>query len=169
LRALRGVKGEIEVDIVGPVEDETYWKACQRERDQLGENVTVRVCGPADHASVRKRFQGSDLFLFPTLGENFGHVIAEALGSGCPVLLSDRTPWRELEKAGVGWDVPLETPEVFRELIQRCVDMDEEEHRAMRDAAFAYARKRLEDPAAIEANRRLFRVAFGEEAGVDSK
>jgi hypothetical protein len=42
-----------------------------------------------------------DLFLFPTLGENYGHVISEALASGCPVVISDQTPWRNLEAEGI--------------------------------------------------------------------
>jgi hypothetical protein len=31
--------------------------------------------------------------ILPTLGENFGHVIAESLLSNTPVLISDKTPW----------------------------------------------------------------------------
>ena len=46
--------------------------------------------------------------ILPTLGENFGHVIVEAWTAGCPVLVSDRTPWRQLASHGVGWDVALD-------------------------------------------------------------
>ena len=47
-------------------------------------------------------------FILPTLGENFGHVFIEALAAGCPLIISNRTPWLELEKKGIGWDIPLE-------------------------------------------------------------
>lgn len=65
-----------------------------------------------------------DLLLMPTLGENFGHVIPEALISGCPVLISDRTPWRELESKKAGWDIPLSRLEKFHSVLQQCVLMD---------------------------------------------
>ena len=54
-----------------------------------------------------------DLLILPTQGENHGYVIQEALLSGCPVLISDRTPWRGLAALGVGADLPLEQPERF--------------------------------------------------------
>src|SRR3546814_17574361 len=38
------------------------------------------------------------------LGENYGHVIAEALEAGLRLLISDQTPWRGLAEAGVGHD-----------------------------------------------------------------
>ena len=47
-------------------------------------------------------YQKYDCFLFPTLNENYGHVIAEALANGCQVVLSKgTTPWDDLHlKAG---------------------------------------------------------------------
>ena len=58
-------------------------------------------------------------FFFPTLGENYGHVIYEALDSGCPVLISDQTPWRGLSEVGAGWDLPLDKPDLFRQACKR--------------------------------------------------
>ena len=52
----------------------------------------------------------NDLFFLPTRGENFGHVIAEALSVGTPVLISDQTPWRKLAAVGLGHDLPLAVP-----------------------------------------------------------
>ena len=56
----------------------------------------------------------NDLFFFPAHGENYGHVIAEAMAAGCPVLISDQTAWRNLEEKGAGWDLPLDAPGRFR-------------------------------------------------------
>lgn len=47
-------------------------------------------------------FSQATAFLFPTLGENFGHVIAEALSVGCPVFVTANTPWTELIQRGAG-------------------------------------------------------------------
>ena len=50
---------------------------------------------------------------------------------GCNCVVSDRTPWRGLEEAGAGWVLPLEKPERFRAVLQRCVDMGPEEYAAL--------------------------------------
>ena len=50
------------------------------------------------------------VFLFPTLGENFGQVILEAMTAGCAILISDATPWRGLQEKGYGWELPLAQP-----------------------------------------------------------
>ena len=56
-------------------------------------------------------FQTAHYLLSPTTQENFGHSIVEAWAHGCPVLISDRTPWRGLEAHNVGWDWPLDESE----------------------------------------------------------
>jgi glycosyltransferase involved in cell wall biosynthesis len=64
--------------------------------------VRVTYNGTLEPAEVRTTFASHDLFLFPTLGENFGHVIAESLSASCPVLCSDQTPWTEVLESGGG-------------------------------------------------------------------
>ena len=39
--------------------------------------------------------------VFPTRGENFGHVIPEALSAGTPILLSDQTHWEQDASLGL--------------------------------------------------------------------
>ena len=58
-----------------------------------------------------------DLFFLPTHGENFGHVIFDAINCGLPVLLSNNTPWKNIEKYSIGWSVPLENEEKFIQII----------------------------------------------------
>jgi glycosyltransferase involved in cell wall biosynthesis len=48
----------------------------------------------------------ASLFLLPSHNENFGLVIAEALAHGVPALVTDATPWSELNQNGGGWCVP---------------------------------------------------------------
>ncbi|MFC3087932.1 glycosyltransferase family 4 protein [Tabrizicola soli] len=94
LRALAQCPEEIALDIWGPVEDAAHWQACQRLMAALPAHVTVQHKGPVAPEAVSATFAAYDLFAFPTHGENFGHVIFEALRAGTPVLVSDRTPWQ---------------------------------------------------------------------------
>jgi len=47
----------------------------------------------------------------PSLTENFSYTVLESLQAGIPVLISDQTPWRDLQSQRVGWDLPLENRE----------------------------------------------------------
>lgn len=125
----------------------------------LPPNVRARYLGPLDYSAVAPTFARSDVFLFPTFGENFGHVIVESLAAGCPVIVSDRTPFRDLEEHGAGWVVPIEQPEGYQRALALCAAMDAHTHGRMRDAAREYARRIITDPKPIEQNRQLFRDA----------
>ena len=47
----------------------------------------------------KKYFGNNDFLILPTKGENFGHVIAESLSASLPVIISQNTPWRNLQLA----------------------------------------------------------------------
>jgi glycosyltransferase involved in cell wall biosynthesis len=157
LKMLVGLSGNVFFDIFGPAEDREYFAECQQEIAALPLNIEARYCGQIEHAKTAHVFSDHDLFLFPTFGENYGHVISEALVAGCPVLISDQTPWRNLEADGVGWDIPLNETERFRSVLQQCVDGDNEWHAALSKRARDYGVKHASAPQTIDANRRLFR------------
>lgn len=48
-------------------------------------------------------YQKAELFVLPTVDENFGMTVAEALVCGTPVVCSRGAPWPELETRGCGW------------------------------------------------------------------
>ena len=103
----KGVEGKVEFDIYGSIEDEEYWKQCQDEIKKLPENVKVEYKGLVGHDEVHEVFSQYDAFLFPTLSENYGHVIAESLIVGTPGIISDQTPWNGVGEKNAGWAIPL--------------------------------------------------------------
>jgi glycosyltransferase involved in cell wall biosynthesis len=156
LDMLEGLEGEIAFDVHGPIEDRRYWARCEERMRRLPRNVTVRYRGAVPFGAASEVLARYDALLLPTLGENFGHVIVEALAAGCPPIVSNRTPWRDLEARRVGWDLPLEEPERFRAALAACVRMGADEHREWSEEARRYAQEVTTDPSALEATRRLF-------------
>jgi glycosyltransferase involved in cell wall biosynthesis len=159
LRMLGRLKGNVEFSLYGPVEDRRYWLECRELMGSLPPNIRVQYRGAVLHQDVPK-IMGEHQFLFlPSLGENFGHVILEALLAGCPVLLSDQTFWRDLEAKGVGWDLPLDASERFEAVLQRMLMMNNEEYQLWSSRARDFAVSTSRDAAALEQNRALFKRA----------
>jgi glycosyltransferase involved in cell wall biosynthesis len=156
LKMLRGLEGEISISIFGPIEDKIYWKTCQRLMNDLPQNIKATYCGIVKHDKVRGIMESHELFLFPTLGENYGHVIVEALSAGCPILISDQTPWRDMEKYGVGWDIPLDGMTRFKETLQYVIFMNRKEYSKMSVNAQEYGLNVEKDETVIDQNRQLF-------------
>ncbi|NJC81145.1 glycosyltransferase [Planosporangium mesophilum] len=102
LQALNELSTRVELDIYGPLEDAAHWKHCEAIIRRLPASVRVRYRGEVSPEDVRRTFHDYDAFVFPTRGENFGHVIAESLSASCPVVCSDRTPWTEVLESGGG-------------------------------------------------------------------
>ncbi len=162
LEVLRGVGIPVRFDIYGPVRDASYWRRCSALLQELPRDVEAQYRGSVEHAQVAAVLAQYDLFFLPTLGENFGHVIFEALSAGTPVLISDRTPWRGLEAAGAGWDLPLDRPDLFRDRIRALAGLDPDARAAMRRSAFAHARRTGASDEPIRQNRILL---AGDDAG----
>lgn len=160
LRALERVRGaRIDLHVHGPREDAAYWAECQAIAHALPPNVRMEYRGEVEHGRVAALMREHDLFLLPTRGENYGHAIVEAMRAGTPLLIADTTPWRGLADAGAGWDLPPRDVDGFARALEACAAMTPAEQAAMSRAVTAYAASRLDDHAAEEATRALFRAA----------
>lgn len=121
----QGTRGKAFFDIYGPIEDIEYWKRCQEEIKKLPENVIVVYKGLVTHDQVHEVLSKYDAFLFPTLSENYGHVIAESLAVGTPVIISDQTPWSDVNNYKAGKALPLNHSEAFTEEINRIINCND--------------------------------------------
>jgi glycosyltransferase involved in cell wall biosynthesis len=164
LELLPRVSGEINLDVYGPIEDDQYFEETKQIVKNLPANVKVEFKGAVDNVRVPRVLGGYHFFVLPTLGENFGHIFVEAMNAGLPLIISDRSPWRDLEGEQVGWDMPIEDGEDWIKVIAGCVQMAEDEYRNRSNAARSFARQWLEDPALDESNRAVLRHAL-ERAG----
>lgn len=157
---LSEVAGDIRLDIHGPIEDARYWERCRRKLGGLPAHVRWRYCGEVPHAKVVTTLRRHDVLLFPTLGENFGHVIVEAMLAGCVPIISDQTPWRGLAEAGVGWDIPLHDRTSFVRALQSCVDMGAEEFERLSRRCVEYVDRYVDRARPADEHRTLFETAM---------
>jgi glycosyltransferase involved in cell wall biosynthesis len=51
----------------------------------------------------RNAYLEADLFVLPSLNENFAVTVAEALAAGIPVIATKGAPWGGLDRIGCGW------------------------------------------------------------------
>jgi glycosyltransferase involved in cell wall biosynthesis len=135
LMSLAQMSKPIDLDIYGPLVDAAYWSKCQVLLRQLPSEVHVRYMGELQPQQVRTAFAGYDAFVFPTRGENFGHVIAESLSASCPVICSDETPWTSVLMAGGGVVVHDLTVGGLRQELATFAAMSPSERLSMRQAA----------------------------------
>ena len=135
----------IRFDIYGAIEDDRYYQQCFEAARALEGRIEINFMGPLEHNQLFDTLSQYHLFFLPTLGENFGHAIFEALSSGCPVLISDKTPWNDLEENNAGWSVPLSDVEKYKMAIEEVCSMSQEAFDKNSRAAFDYAQQFIAD------------------------
>lgn len=156
LKILRGLKGySVTFDVYGTIEDEKYFQKCEKATRDLDSRISVNFKGSLVHRDLFGVLQQYHLFFLPTYGENFGHVIFESLSAGCPVLISDKTPWNDIEKKNAGWALPLNNSERFVEKVRQVGNMDQETYNTRSRAAHDYANAYL---ASIDYKDKYFRL-----------
>jgi glycosyltransferase involved in cell wall biosynthesis len=160
IEMLAKVLEPVVYDIYGPKEDEQYWAACQARIQTLPSHVQVNYKGALSPQEVVNTIAGYDVFFMPTKGENYGHVIAEALCAGLPLVIADTTPWRDLQDKGLGWDLSLANPEAFASALDELAIMPPEQHLKMRENIIAWAKHKFSQQDAIEANIAMFRYVY---------
>ena len=139
IQILQQVHSRVHFTIYGPIHIEEYWQRCKKELEKLPANISWEYSGNVESEKVVEKLEQHHIFLFPTLGENYGHVIHEALSAGCPCILSDQTPWQELELHGAGYVFPLDCQSKFVNVIENYALMSDDELQQASEKAHRYA------------------------------
>lgn len=156
LQVLSKMECEIDFDIYGPKEDLEYWSDCAEIISTMPSNIRVRYCGVLSNSEVTQTISGYDLLFVPSRGENFGHIYVEAFSGGTPILISDRTPWRDLESKKLGWDIALNDQEEFCTALRAFAGLNQLERNSIRVNCIKFAHQIQNNLDAIEANEMLF-------------
>jgi glycosyltransferase involved in cell wall biosynthesis len=76
----------------GPDED-GYQNKIEQEINKLNLSHFISFHGYINSSQRDFLYRNADLFVLPSLSENFGIVVAEAMSYGVPVLTTNETPW----------------------------------------------------------------------------
>ncbi len=145
-----------QFDIYGPLESVDYWNKCQQLIQNAPSNITIRYCGKINPIDVANIYQRYDCFLFPTKNENYGHVIAESLANGCPVILSKgTTPWDDID-GKAGFVCNLQNPNEFVLALEKIANMDDDELNEFRKSILDYYTKKTDKNDAVVGHTKMF-------------
>lgn len=149
-------KYKVDFTIIGPVGEIKYWEECKELLKILPQNIRVKVLGPVPNYKLSEILKDQHVLLLPTFHENFGHVILESLQHGCPVLLSNLTPWLNLENKKIGFDIDLKDKSKFVSAIETFSRMDNKEFNQWSLNGFRFAKSFCNSEEVIEKNRNMF-------------
>jgi len=124
LDILKNIKGRVEFNIYGSLEDLQYWNLCKKKIENLPPNINARYLGVVPYEHIFDVLSQNHIYFLPTKSENFGYSILEALIAGLPVLISNETPWKDLESKKMGWNIDLNDQQKFVEVIEMCINWD---------------------------------------------
>jgi glycogen(starch) synthase len=138
LDAVRHLAGKVPVLVVG---DGPLRLALERRARRLGIADRVRFEGFCRHVDVPARLAHADVIVVPSVYEELGSVLIEALHAGLPAVASDVGGIPTVVRDGVTGDlVPPGSAPALARAIDRLV-VDEDRRRRYRDASMAAAER----------------------------
>jgi len=156
IKILKSVKADVQFYIYGPDQDKEYWEQCKKEMESFPSNIKWKYCGDVPSEEVQSKFAQHDVFLFPTMGENYGHVIFEALSVGCIPVISDQTPWGEIQENQAGFIYSLNQMDDFTRAIDMLAQMNLTDREKMAQNAVQIAKNKVEENRKETGYRKIF-------------
>ena len=144
IEVLKEIKSlKITFDIYGPIEDVVYWKSCLENAKTLTSNISFNYKGIVTPHEIGHTISKYHALFLPTQNENFGHIIVETLQHGRAVVISDQTPWRNLENESVGFDISLTEKQKFIKAIEKLGELNQTEFNTTATHCSTYINSKL--------------------------
>ena len=80
--------------------------------------TSVRFMGVLEDKLKYNVLKKGDLFIMPSMFENFGSAIVEAMSVGLPIITTSGTPWNKINELGAGWCVDRNFSDIRDALIE---------------------------------------------------
>jgi glycosyltransferase involved in cell wall biosynthesis len=105
--------GNVSLVLVGGGPEESSLRCNAKDMNLQG----VRFAGQVDYNQIHRCYASADVFIIPTLEDNWSLVVPEAMACGLPIICSKYNGcWPELVKEGInGWVFdPLDSSDILR-------------------------------------------------------
>jgi glycosyltransferase involved in cell wall biosynthesis len=134
----------IHLVIAGPCASPQYLEQMRKLASELCPPGSVSFPGMVTGDAKWGMLRVAEAFVLPSHQENFGIAVAEAMACGTPVLISNKVNiWREIEQDGAGLVDDDDEPGTVR-LLQKWLELPEENRKAMDEKARASFQSRFE-------------------------
>lgn len=134
----------ITFDVYGPKEDLAYWQTCEDNAKSLPNNVKFNYKGSVPSKLISQTLSNYQALFLPTQTENFGHVIVQALQCGRPVVISNNTPWQNLESVNAGYAIDLSDKTKFVQALNHLASLNQEEYNHLSKSSVDYINGKLQ-------------------------
>jgi glycosyltransferase involved in cell wall biosynthesis len=142
---------ELTFDVYGAVYNTTYYNMCLAQCKNLPHGITVNFKGDIPNNILTETLQSYHLLALPTLGENYGHIIAESLMANVPILISERTPWNDIQDHNAGYVVRLDTPDTWVNTLKTLCHMPQQEYTTLCQSVHRYIDEKTKQGESLEA------------------
>lgn len=89
--------------VIAGIDENNHQEELNNLVKDYGLEEIVQFVGPVFGEEKILMFDVASTFILPSMNENFGIVIIEALARGIPVITTKNTPWVDLEDFNCGW------------------------------------------------------------------
>jgi glycosyltransferase involved in cell wall biosynthesis len=132
LALLRRERGDVALVVAGPAAP-AYLRSLRALVQDLGVEGAVHFVGMLDGEAVQEALTAATALVLPSLQENFGLVVAEAMAAGCPVVISPAVALaHEVAAHAAGWVVEATPAALAAALRDVLADETEREARGAR-------------------------------------
>lgn len=124
----------IDLDIYGFIEDKNYWMKCKIIIDKL-ENINYM--GSIDNGDLQILKSKYSFFIFPTLNENYGHIIIELISLGIiPIISKSTTPFDSLINEKIGLNFSLNSQSELSDILNKTKQIDIDTLNVLKNSVF---------------------------------
>jgi glycosyltransferase involved in cell wall biosynthesis len=150
------VTTNLKLDIFGPIEDLMYWNKCKDIIQNELKNISISYKGEIEFTNILTTISNYHFFILSTFGENFGHSIFESFAAGRPVIISNNTPWKNLEQKNIGWDLSITESGSFFKAIIKASKLNQRSFDKMCDDSLEFAHNFIEEADFIKKYSKIF-------------
>jgi glycosyltransferase involved in cell wall biosynthesis len=139
IECLKSLTQKIDLTVVGPIENKSYYQYCQKLLKLLPQNISISFTGEVSNEKIKNYLSENHFMILPSLGENYGYSIIESFCAGRPVIITDKTPWHNLLEEKIGWDLPVNHHDEFVAALNQAAAMLQDEFTQWSASALDFA------------------------------